>query len=222
MISDSLKSLISTKFDSYRGMTVETIKRSLGIRSTCKNVNSMIVSKIIDLPSLDSEIVHAMKKTCAFKTVKVLANRTVKESMSFPAIDYFDMKRNDWKNSAVFEYFSSKTIILFVFLEVPDGVIFRGYMFLSLNSSELSAVFEVWEKVKHMLNNDAFIIGGANGFSVENFPKKKDNDVTHLRPHDVNSSVGSVLLPNGRRIMNYCFWLNNSFIEKRLKEAGVI
>jgi len=56
-----------------------------------------------------------------------------------------------------------------------------------------------------MISNNLLEIGGKNGFSVENFPKKDDSSIVHVRPHDTNSSEGKVLLPNGQRIMNYCF-----------------
>jgi hypothetical protein len=216
---DQIIQILSPKIEKYLNYSVNDLKKILGIKSTAKSINSLIISKIIDLKELDLDTTLFLKKYTIFKTVNLGLNNRLVESMSFPSIDYYDMVKNDWLNSSVYKYFSTKTIVIFIFKKTDDDSKFIGVNYLKLGVDDLQEVFLVWEKVKNMINNDTVVIGGKNGFSVENFPKKEDNSVTHIRPHDRTSSEGRVLLPNGRRIINYCFWLNNSFIEKKISEG---
>ena len=73
-----------------------------------------------------------------------------------------------------------------------------------------------------MLINDELEFGGLHKISVVNFPKKNMDSVFHVRPHDNNTQVAKVILPNGKYTINYCLWLNNDYIERKLKEKGII
>lgn len=211
--------LIKEKTKKFINIDTEELKRIFSIYSKAKNGNSMIILKMMSLQDISSQEFNYMKNFYVFKTVVLTEKNKVKESMSFPAINYFDMLKNDWKNSAVFKYFAFKTICLFIFQKKEDKQFFKKVIFLDLKSDELNDFFIIWEKIKNMISNNLLEIGGKNGFSVENFPKKDDSSIVHVRPHDTNSSEGKVLLPNGQRIMNYCFWLNNNFIEKKIMEV---
>jgi hypothetical protein len=215
---EKIISILDPKIKRYLNYSVEDLKKVFEIKSNAKSINYLIISKIIDLKEMDLETALFLKKFTVFKTVCLNEKDKLVESMSFPAIDYYDMVKNDWLNSAVYKYFSTKTIVIFVFKKNRNDIKFVDAKYLNLSQDELNEIFLVWEKVKNMIINDTIIIGGKNGFSVENFPKKEDNPITHIRPHDQNTSEGRVLLPNGKRIINYCFWLNNSFIEKKILE----
>ncbi|MCL8210272.1 hypothetical protein [Spiroplasma attinicola] len=212
------KLFIKTRVEQFIDIDTEKLKVIFSIRSKAKNSNSMIILKMMNLTTLSLQELNYIKNFYVFKTVVLTEKNKVKESMSFPAINYFDMLKNDWCNSMVFKYFSLKTICLFVFQKQAGKQFFKKVVFLNLNSDEIHELFIIWEKVKNMVANNLLVIGGKNGFSVENFPKKEESSVVHIRPHDTNSNEGKVLLPNGKRIMNYCFWLNNNFIEKRIME----
>lgn len=216
---EKIYDILHSRIIKYINFTVSDLKKIFDIKSKAKSINSLIISKIIDLSEIDLETTLFLKKYTVFKTVSLTTNEKLIESMSFPAIDYYDMVKNDWRNSALYNYFSTKTIVVFVFQKEENDSRLINVKYLKLNEEELHQIFLVWEKVKNMVNNDMLIIGGKNGFSVENFPKKEDNAITHIRPHDQNSSDGRVLLPNGKRIINYCFWLNNNFVESKINEG---
>lgn len=218
MLSSNVIDILNPKIKKFFNKTVSELKSVFNIKTKAKSINFMIISKMINLPELEYETILFLKKHVIFKTVSLNGDCKLVESMSFPFIDYYDMLKNDWYNSSVFKYFSTKTIVIFIFKKEDDDSRFIGVKYLNLSEKELNQIFLIWEKVKNMLINDTFIIGGKHGYSVENFPKKEDNSVTHIRPHDRTSSEGRVLLPNGKRIMNYCFWLNNTFLEKKINK----
>lgn len=216
-IKDKVNDILKPKIDRYINYSIDDLKVLFKINSKAKNINHLIISKMIDLTELDNETVLFLKKHSVFKTVNVQEDNKVKESMSFPSIDYFNMIKNDWENSAVYKYFSSRVIVIFIFKTVDNIPKFMGAIYLLLSNDELAKIFLVWKKVKNMVINNELVLGGQHGFSVENFPKKNENLVTHIRPHDRDTTEGRVLLPNGKRIINYCFWLNNTFIENKIK-----
>jgi len=217
-VSNKVKEILNPKIERYLNYHVEDLKKLLDIKSNAKNLNSMIISKIIDLKDLDLDNLLLLKKYTVFKTVTLNDKDKVVESMSFPAINFYDIHLNEWSNSEVFKYFSTKIIVIFIFKKELNDSKFMGVKFLKLSDSELSQLGEVWNHVKELVNNNLLKIGGLHGYSVMNFPKKEENPIAHVRPKDQNSAKGRVLLPNGKYIMNYCFWLNNNFIDLKIKE----
>lgn len=74
----------------------------------------------------------------------------------------------------------------------------------------------------------------GDSFIVENnFPKKADNRIIHIRPHTGKAYTqledGAVYgsgtiansdeLPDGRRMTKQSFWLNNTYVVSQLDEA---
>ncbi len=218
----SVEKYIQDRISEFKGLTITQLKEKFKINSTSKSLNSMLISRIVSLENIDIESLLFLKKHYVFKTVKVTAKNKVTESMSFPAIDYYDMLKHDWNNSNTYKYFSEKTFLLFIFKESENDSILIDFITLKFSKLDLSEIFLVWEKVKNMLINNTLIIGGKFGYSVENFPKKNENGLIHVRPHDNDSKVGKILLPDGRKIINYCFWLNNTFIENKINNGGIL
>ncbi|HHX67948.1 MAG TPA: hypothetical protein GX708_07840 [Gallicola sp.] len=215
---DKVINIINPIVQRYLNYSVAKLKEVFDIKSKAKSINSLIISKLINLEGLDIESTLFLKKFAVFKTVNLSPNNKLVESMSFPSIDYYDMIKNEWHKSSVFKYFSTKTIVIFVFKKEENDARLIKVKYLNLSNDELKEISSVWEKVKYLVINDKLIIGGKHGFSVENFPKKENNYVAHIRPHDRNAMEGRVLLPNGKRIINYCFWLNNTFLQSKINE----
>ena len=92
-----------------------------------------------------------------------------------------------------------------------------------------------WEAIRKVLIDGVELTVTSNGVK-NNFPKKGDNEVIHIRPHAQKSfyvfedgstyGSGSISdsdeLPDGRRMTKQSFWLNNTYIvsqlENRLKK----
>ena len=217
----SIFDYISEKTRTFEGMLVKDIMTHYNIVSKAKSINFILISKMLNLANMDNNFNNMIKQSIVFKTVNICNNK-VRESMSFPKIDFFNMLNNNWMNSDIYNEFGKKKIILFLFKKTQNNTIFLGYTFIVINKQDLYDIFLVWERVKYLVIENQLFIGGNNGFSVLNFPKKNESNVAHIRPHDTNSKEGKVLLPSGKRIINYCFWLNNTFIEKKLIDGGII
>lgn len=212
-----LKEELVERSKPYIGMNQEQLKAEFGILSTAKSINSMIVNKMIDVERMHPELVKLFKERFVFKTVVTNKNGQVTQSMSFPAINYEDMITNNWEDSETYVYFVQKNICLFVFENTNGTITFSSLKFLQLTDVDIYNILLVWEKTKNLIINDKLILGGKYGYSVENFPSKSENNVAHIRPHDSDSQRGKVFLPNGKKTIKYCFWLNNKFIERKIK-----
>jgi len=87
--------LIKEKTKKFINIDTEELKRIFSIYSKAKNGNSMIILKMMSLQDISSQEFNYMKNFYVFKTVVLTEKNKVKESMSFPAINYFDMLKND-------------------------------------------------------------------------------------------------------------------------------
>ncbi len=79
-----------------------------------------------------------------------------------------------------------------------------------------SDVKSVWEKTKYTLLHLPSELKKENGCYKGIFPKQTENAVCHVRPHGRNSK-DTYILPDGREYPKQCFWLNNSYILKIIK-----
>lgn len=217
---DAIKVIVE-KTEQYYGLKRNELKTALRVFSNSKSINYLLMNKMLNFSNIDFEKVDFITNNFIFKTVALEFKGNVRESMSFPKIDFIDMCKNDWQSSETYKYFAEKTICIGVFQKTNDDQVFKKVIFLDLSTDELNQIFLIWERVKNLIINNELKIGGKYGYSVLNFPNKKSNPVTHVRPHDSNSASGKSLLPDGKRIMNYSFWLNNEFIESKIKEMKI-
>jgi len=89
------KLFIKTRVEQFIDIDTEKLKVIFSIRSKAKNSNSMIILKMMNLTTLSLQELNYIKNFYVFKTVVLTEKNKVKESMSFPAISYFDMLKND-------------------------------------------------------------------------------------------------------------------------------
>jgi len=213
-----IKTIINNRIIDFIRLSVDIIKEKLDIHSIAKNLNSMLIKKMLGLQMLSYEEMTLLKNRVIFKTVSTRNNGFVKESMSFPKINFSDMMKNSWVKSEVYNCFSEKIIVLFIFEKSKYETIFKNVKYLELSENEIGKIAILWHKVKELILTNQYKLGGKHGYSITNLPGSKENDVAHIRPHDQNANNAKVRLPNGQMTINYCFWLNRKFIENNIKE----
>ena len=75
---------------------------------------------------------------------------------------------------------------------------------------------------KALLNGEVIDNIDELGYYQYNFPKLKDNSVSHIRPHGQNRNDVDVLPVRDRHtklesIVKMCFWLNSKYISEVIK-----
>ena len=175
------------------------------------------------------------KANIVVKVIRLEENGKMKENMSFPAFKYKEIINEEWDDSTLHNYFDETKFLFVVFRKNGNEYILQGSQLWNMPYDDLNSVVrEGWEKVVDTIKNGVQLTVERNqsGLVVRNnFPKKKDNSIVHVRPHaqkpyyelDDGTIIGEGKytnaneLPDGRWMVNYCFWLNNDYIIKQLK-----
>ena len=155
------------------------------------------------------------------KTIRLTNTGKIKESMSFPAMKYKEVIKENWEDSVFHNYLSETRFLFIVYQFNKNNELFlKGCQFWNMPFDDLeNDVREVWERTCAVLR-EGLQVTRINGHNVTNFPKASENRVSHVRPHAQNVRDTDEL-PDGRQYPKHCFWLNNTYILSQLDERLV-
>ncbi len=225
------------KINSHTGKDVDELCKLFNIPtdSKSKQINKTLVNKMLGVNTDNAE--EFQKANIVIKTIRVQKNGKAKESMSFPKIKINEFINQDFSSSYEYKFFETTRFLFVVFKENKNGkYVLSGSMFWNMPIDELEEMGKLeWNNYKNKF------IQGVN-FKIKNLscgkqiiendlPKKADTQIFHLRPHSSKSAYlingikygnGSDadmdLLPDGNKMTHQCFWLNNSYISKIIKD----
>ena len=190
---------------------------------------SSLTYKMLGIKSNKSE--EFEKANIKVKTIRIEKRGNIKESMSFPTINFKEFVNTTYEESDFYKYFE-ETRFLFVVYQ-SNGVEYR------LESAQ------IWNMPANDLYGDAKTgwlaiqdkIKNGITFTVQkdrvlnDLPKKTDNRILHIRPHAQKSAFklkngyekgdlkrNADQLPNGEWMTKQCLWLNNSYVLSQLKK----
>lgn len=230
----SFETLVLSKIKQYIGSTENYLYNLFGVKSHVKQKNRIIVNRILGINTDNSE--EFEKANIEIKTIRVQKNGKPKESMSFPKIVIKEFIKQEFEDSYEYNYFESTKFLFVVFKEDENGEYYlKGCKFWNMPSMDLDNKFkEEWGKYKNsFLKGINFEIKhNVNGVVVKNdLPKKKDNDIIHLRPHSSKSAYliegikygngdesDMDVLVNGDKMTHQSFWLNNDYVAKIISD----
>lgn len=146
------------------------------------------------------------------KTVRLKNDGASKESMSFPAFDYFDIADNEWEESKFYDDIEKK--FLFVVFQMNDDkndehkrARFRGAFFWTMGLNDRGEVKKVYEATRDKIRSGDY----------DHFPKSSENPVSHVRPHGRDGD-DKIEGPDGKMHIRRSFWLNARYITKVVDE----
>lgn len=192
------------------------------------SISKAILNKILEVPlekNASNYLEEFYKAEIKIKTVRLKENNLPKEDISFPTFKYDEIIVENWEESVIKETLEHK--FLFVFFQfVGNRLILRKVAFWNMPYSDMLEVEKVWEKTKEIvLNGDVVRKVKINKKGEErnqtNFPDKKFNHVSHVRPH-AKTKNDSYQLPTRDKVTGlneytkHCFWLNNSYIRDEI------
>ena len=87
--------------------------------------------------------------------------------------------------------------------------------------ADLLEVEKVWLETKRVVNAGIIVKNIKNNKRYTNFPSKKFNRVSHVRPHAQNAEntyplPTKDLLTGKFAYTKHCFWLNNNYIRDEI------
>jgi DNA mismatch repair protein MutH len=221
----SFEEIIYARLERFIGLSQNDLKIRFNIQSTAKNINDMLLSRMLGIKGRISNTSEFIKANIITKTIRVEANGRVVESMSFPYFLYKDMYNEVWENSTLRNHFETEKYMFVIFKKQNDEYIFSGVMFWNMPVTILdSKVKEVWEKTKNVIiTGDIIKSISEKGIVHTNFPTStKSYPIVHVRPHGTNKNDKCALpvkeIHYGYlEFTKHCFWLTNKFVEEIIK-----
>lgn len=213
----TFEEVIIEKFEPYYGKTDFYLAKQFGIDTNNKSFRDRVVAAILGIKGNINQSEEFQKASITSKTIRLERNGSIKESMSFPSINFKDLINEDWEESKFYNQIGLSRFMFSIFENKDSFYILKKVVFWNMPGKDLEEAEEVWLATKKLVQDSKVKIGGKYGYSVENFPQSSDNRVSHVRPHDRDAKEGRIELPDGRRIINYCFWLNTKYIQKIIR-----
>lgn len=214
----SFEKYVIDKINAYKGYSEEQLCAKFGIRTDenrPKNLEAIIAYRILGVKSNKAE--EFVKAGIRVKTIRVEANGSIRESMSFPAMKFSEIANEDWEDSDFRNYLDETRFFFVVYQYDENGTLrLQGCKFWNIPYSDLSEVEDVWRKTKSLVSG-GLQFERVNGKYQSNFPKSTDNPVCHVRPHGRNANDVDIL-PDGRPFPKQCFWLNRDYIRRQIDD----
>lgn len=222
----TIEEIVISKFKPFYGKTEEEIIKILKIKinTKAKGFYATLTKAILGI-ELDKEIEEFKKAEISVKTVRLKQNNLPKEDISFPNFKYKEIVNSDWENSDFKNILEHK--FLFVFFKFEnEKLVLKKVIFWNMPYSDLIEVEKVWSKTKEIVAKGEIVKEikiNKNGKEIRltNFPNKKFNSISHVRPHAKNSSDVYLLpviekLTHQYEYTKHCFWLNNTYVKNEI------
>lgn len=245
----SIEKIIDDLFLPFKNKTLDEIDILINKkipRKSNKQLMKSYLSKMMKISESNYEHIEEFQKAnIQIKTVTIEHNNKLKESMSFPSMDFIKVSNETWNNSELKEFFETTKFLFAVFKKNKNNKN-KNYKFLGAflwnmpNKTIECNIKEVWEKTNHVLNNNIEIRVKKNRV-YNNFPKSTENTVSHVRPHgskrsttkDLPKTTSITVLENDNSVdlsiffknhkyTSMCFWLNSSYILSLIDDANII
>lgn len=232
----SFSELIISKINRYRGKTDKWLCSFFDRKYNCNKAQwTDLAYRMLGIKS--NRAAEFKKANIAVKVIRLSENGTMRENMSFPPFRYKELIQEEWDDSTLHNYFDETKLLFVVFKYNGDCYTLQGCQLWNMPYEDLNGdVHDGWEKVVETIKNGVqlSIDETVGGIVVRNnFPKKKDNRIIHVRPHANKRYFefldGTVIgdgsrsdanqLPDGTWMPHYSFWVNNDYILSQLDSS---
>lgn len=217
----TIEEVVSAKFEPYYNKTDVEIYANLNLtlNLNSKSFHASMIKAILGI-ELDKQIEEFEKADIVVKTVRLKENNLPKEDISFPAFSYTELATEDWEESKFNTVLEQK--FLFVFFQYQGTeLVLKKVQFWNMPYPHRKLAEEVWERTKQLVSTGNIVQSIKGGKRKTNFPKKKDNLVSHVRPHAQNAN-DTYPLPIVDKVTGFtsytkhCFWLNNTYVRDEI------
>lgn len=206
-----LRELVEQRFDKYVGYTEDDLGYMFGLlgkgKKKPKNRCALITKRILGVDP-ESKILEFEKAGIKTKTMRIKRNGVPKESISFPAFDYFDLVNTDFEDSDFLRHLEQK--YLFVIYredsDIRDEFHLDSVMFWQMPESDLPEAKRCYDEMRERVRSG----------HADNSVKSTENRCCHVRPHGRNND-DTKMTPYGVPVVKKCFWLNAKYIASELQ-----
>lgn len=231
-----LGKVLADKIKPYIGKTESELCQKFDlVGNTNKAKLTLLVYRMLGVSSNQAE--EFLKANIVVKTIRVEKNRTIKESMSFPAFKFKEIIEEEWEESALCTYFEETKLFFVVYVENEDGeYVLQGVKLWNMPADDRASLEGFWKNVQSIIREGVELIPTKDKYNNDriknNLPGKNDHPISHVRAHSNNAyykledgtqyGKGKLSdadeLPDGRFMTKQCFWLNNTYILSVIKD----
>ena len=202
----SLLALIRKRFEPYFGMTQQELMSAFGI-SNSKDACARITKRILGVNE-DDEVSELEKANAKPKTLRLKASGRPKEALSFPAFDYFELEKTDFKHSD-FSVQLDQLYLFVIYREQDDGKYALAHIcFWRMPERDLAEAKRCYDQMRQNVHEGR----------AEDSVKSSENRCCHVRPHG-RDSHDTKPQPHGTPVVKKCFWLNQSYLQGEIARA---
>lgn len=206
----TFEEVITNKISKYYGKSQSELKSMFHIKSTAKNINELILAKILGIKGKISKAEEFKNASIIPKTVRITAKGKIKEHVPLNTFKFGDIINETWKTSRLRSELEPTKFLFVIFQESEDGYILQQVKFWNIPLADLEEVHKVWKRTVHIIKSGVQITYDGHKFH-NNLPKSSENPVAHVRPHGKKGDTYP--LPDGRKMAKQSFWLNKSYIK---------
>ena len=214
----TIEEIAISKFESNYGLTSLDIEKKydLKLNKKSKNYFSSLTNSILGI-QLGKKIEEFEKADVIVKTIRLKENDIPKEDISFPAFKFADLVREEWEDSGFKETLERK--FFFVFYKFhKEGLVLKKAIFWNMPQHDIEEAKSVWVSAINVISEGKIVKEIKGNRRITFFPKKKDNRISHVRPHALNSRDTYPLpvkdrLTGLKSYTKQSFWLNSSYVK---------
>lgn len=223
---------VISKIDKYIGKTDKELCRLFDREYNNNKAQwSDLAYRMLGIKSNKAE--EFIKAQIVVKAIRLEEDNRIVESSPLPAFSFKELVNEEWEDSELFAYFDETRFLFVVFKRDGNEYKLKGSQMWNMPYVDLNEkVHKGWIDIKKTVEDGVELTVTCNGVR-NNFPKKGDNEVIHIRPHaqksfyvfEDGSTYGSGRvsdsdeLPDGRRMTKQSFWLNNTYVLSQLDES---
>ena len=208
----SFDDIIIGRFKPFLHMNYAKIakKKKVDISNNPKNKFAMIANAIAASTKCANvnRSEEFLKAGLTMKTIRVQANGSIKEAMSFENIDYIEVAEcEEWIDSRLYELYSSRFMFV-IFKEQNVGkedYILDDVFFWTMPQTDLDVAEDYWNHIKENIL--------ADHISEEYWWKGTDKKKFHVRPK-AQKATDLAPTPDGKGAKKFCYWFNNDYVRE--------
>ena len=167
--SKTFEDIVLDKFKPYIGKTIYEIREKI---MKVKDFESW-KSKPRDLAEyartsyamLGIKTAHAEefeKSNIYVKTLRVGANGTIQENISFPGFEFSDLMQETWEESSVYEEMVDRKFLWVVYKSNGNDYVFYGAKFWTLPKEDEPIIKQGWDDIRDIVRNGVNFVRDRN------------------------------------------------------------
>lgn len=214
--SRSFEEILTDRLMAFKGWDYKQIANhfKMRINPAEKSKYARITRRIL-LKGLNSfeEAEEIQKAGIIVKTIRVEANGSIKESMSFENIDYDEVyETKDWINSRWYEIITSRFMFV-IFREKPDTswgkekrYVLDDVIFWTMPVEDLPAAEDFWNNIRQNVLSDTLQDENNTFWGMALHNK------FHVRPKSQTSKEKYFSPVSGQEVPKKCYWFNRDYV----------